>query len=1208
MGATTQKKLEIVSAQEQVKSKKDQMLENIKMLMLEDLKLDDKLTKRSSVMEKIFEARENKEFPALIHFWANTIKISEKKNYSEWIAKYKAAAGNEELLKKLDKELSEEIILDYGKMIEFSSTENFEEKTTEEEARSSFERLDKNEKYNKKIELIKKTDGEESHFVIKRTEAQLKEIERAEKAYETIHGNEATEPNEQKQINKQWDSIWIPTLQETTETKETKETIQKMKEHGIKILWVQLKNMKIWETTDLTMPDGKIIRLQKKDDQGWICVFNQVPEFSQYIDKKYSVEDEEGNESYISHVRNKDLWKFLWIPEEQKMLPPHPEQKLLPPHPEQKLFPPHKEEPIPAPIEDEWELGSVELTATISDTTKITRAIAERQAGEKLRKIYKNTAWYKPWSWPTKAGLFLGRWFIKDHYTRKYMNMKKGMQRDENLVKGADRHEMEEANKFNEAIKNVGNIDEENYPRTYEAVNNLAQQLIGDANSMPPRQKGIADNDFQDQFRAIIRRNLDARKPATATATDWKPLADIIKDNDIQQMSSNITLKLNAFRDHQDMAWSIADRITRNPTESDASFNAFSRDKIIKYFNTYKKNPEFLKTMKIKLDDKNAMQELRRLQAHNWALTQIAAQTMRLKVQILAKGEEAYEVKQELTGFRWRITKAGNRLDKPISDTSRFGKWLEKHPFAKWAFWTLRWGAKLGIMITPAILLGLTWGWPLAIAGAAGGMAFAKTLLKKHAHYNKEHIGYQRNQSTNLLNNTQERERLMNEISNMSWMKRAMLYYFGLGKKARDVRQFRDYVMTTHDQLEDSNTLAAKMEWLLSKPQLTTQEQQQVERYISEWLARLDFHKKTGQNFLGSKDKDVAEKEYQSIYRLVLTWSMRLDQDLDTIRQNNYYDNEMDLINNGTGDDVDQIGYQKSRKRFKHRQTEKALLGAAKAWWIAFGLSYLATSLASSKTKVEINHSQTDVSDNFVLGKHELASDNNVYTTSKDFFQHTDKTINQQPIAFHYGWGTDATPVISWHLTQAEYLTKVADVEKEILQMSNITSATKSNLINQIHNKPWEQVRAEKWFTNDYLQGMRCIEGLEQTAKALNDSGNGGNITLIPTYDGSVHDIVGTTYNNAGERVVQWTMEYSTATITPENIIPIPVPGYMNTFKEPDRYEEDKNKKNTSGEDTYERKTRTPAPVVKKQTKNDKPPRRRSGERVDETQFTNANN
>ncbi len=32
------------------------------------------------------------------------------------------------------------------------------------------------------------------------------------------------------------------------------------------------------------------------------------------------------------------------------------------------------------------------------------------------------------------------------------------------------------------------------------------------------------------------------------------------------------------------------------------------------------------------------------------------------------------------------MTKIGNRLDKPISDDSRFGRWMEKHPFTKNAF------------------------------------------------------------------------------------------------------------------------------------------------------------------------------------------------------------------------------------------------------------------------------------------------------------------------------------------------------------------------------------------------------------------------------------------------------------------------------------------------------------------------------------------
>jgi len=109
------------------------------------------------------------------------------------VEKYKNAAGNEDTLKQLDKELAEEIILDYGDMIEFSSTEKFKDKTAEEEAKASFERLGKDKKYERKIELVKKIDGEETHFVIKRTEAQIKELERADRAYEALHGPEAEE-------------------------------------------------------------------------------------------------------------------------------------------------------------------------------------------------------------------------------------------------------------------------------------------------------------------------------------------------------------------------------------------------------------------------------------------------------------------------------------------------------------------------------------------------------------------------------------------------------------------------------------------------------------------------------------------------------------------------------------------------------------------------------------------------------------------------------------------------------------------------------------------------------------------------------------------------------------------------------------------------------------------------------------------------------
>jgi len=180
---------------------------------------------------------------------------------------------------------------------------------------------------------------------------------------------------------------------------------------------------------------------------------------------------------------------------------------------------------------------------------------------------------------------------------------------------------------------------------------------------------------------------MDATRPVTATS-DRKPLSQIIKENDIQQMSSNILEKTKEFRDHKKLAKDITIYMVQNPKilindpVADNNFDIFARKKIVEYFNTYKKNPEFLKKLNIKLDDKNAMKQLSNFQAHNGALTMIAKQTMKLKIQILTKGDEAYDIKQEGN----TMTKIGDRLDKPISDNSKFGKRMEKHPFVKNAF------------------------------------------------------------------------------------------------------------------------------------------------------------------------------------------------------------------------------------------------------------------------------------------------------------------------------------------------------------------------------------------------------------------------------------------------------------------------------------------------------------------------------------------
>ena len=56
---------------------------------------------------------------------------------------------------------------------------------------------------------------------------------------------------------------------------------------------------------------------------------------------------------------------------------------------------------------------------------------------------------------------------------------------------------MEQENKFNESIEILGNIDQANYPRTYNALEQLSKQLTGDANTLPPRERGTPDANFQ---------------------------------------------------------------------------------------------------------------------------------------------------------------------------------------------------------------------------------------------------------------------------------------------------------------------------------------------------------------------------------------------------------------------------------------------------------------------------------------------------------------------------------------------------------------------------------------------------------------------------------------------------------------------------------------------------------------------------------------
>ena len=611
---------------------------------------------------------------------------------------------------------------------------------------------------------------------------------------------------------------------------------------------------------------------------------------------------------------------------------------------------------IPDPV-----IEQKEWVATISNVTQVNRAIVQREADEELRQRYEDTSWFN-FVW--KANLFLRRKFIKDRMVNKKMRGRKGMDWSDASQAAADRHQIEEQNNLADRMKVViRDIDSANYPETRRRLDNLLGRLTWKPTTVPPWQREITDDNFKTEFQNILDMSwkiFDRTRPGTATSTNRRPMSDIIKSNNIGQLSTNILMQANKFREQQFLTWWIADHIARNPWETAASFDTYCRNAIKKYVDTYNDMPDFLEQMWVKLDDVDASKEIKRLQAHNWALTMIAAQSLKLRIQMLDDWWEAYNVKKQW----WVLTKIGRFFDDPTwGENTKFGRWMNKHQNIKEAFWWIWWGAKLWAMMTPAFLLAPMW--PLAVASWVGGMSFLTTLVKKKAHYERENRSYQRMQATNLTDYRNKRTQLANEVAWMKWREGRFW-----GKKARVRDQYKDYVLTTQDQLSLSPDLLSRIERRLQdSTALSSAEQINLAADLADGLARLDYHKKSGQNFLGSDNPLRAEEEYRALQNAVMWGAKRLGISVNDLRARSpydaYYNNTVRLIEDGTGDEFDNQGYLQARKRFKNRSNTKSWMGALKAWAVSFGLSYLASSLASwtktetVETRTNMHHWQT---------------------------------------------------------------------------------------------------------------------------------------------------------------------------------------------------------------------------------------------------------
>ena len=779
-----------------------------------------------------------------------------------------------------------------------------------------------------------------------------------------------------------------------------------------------------------------------------------------------------------------------------------------------------------------------EWAMTISNVDQVNRAIAEREADEELRERYRNVGW----NVLDRANLFLRRKFIKDKIVRKKMKWNEWFNWSDPNQSAAHRHQIEEQEKLSDNLKVLMDIDEVNYPQTRAELDTLIDDFTW-KNSVPPRQWGISENNFKIRFEDILNKAGDVNDA-------WSPnIKEIIKSGNLRSLSSNIMMQAKQFQAHQKMVYNIREHIIVNPWETDNVFDIWCRGEIENYINTFDDIPDFLAQMKLSLDDVN---DIKTLKASTGALATIQAQSLKYRLQILDGGDEAYNVKKKW----WLLTKAWRIFDDP---TESF-KFFNKHPHLKQAFWRIRWGVKLAVIPTTLLFAGA---WPLATAWIIGGYSGLTTLIKKKSHYEKENRSYQRMQATNLRDYRNKRTNLANEVA---WMKWYEWRFWWKKKRTRD--QFRDYVLTTQDQLELTSDLIAKIKAPLKKwwP-LTAGEKDSLGSLLADWLARLDFHKKTWQNFLWSDNPGVAEKEYRQLQNAIIWWTLRLGIDVGDLKDPGkpykaYYDATMKIIRDWTGKEYNTQWYEKAMSRFKRRSRKKAWVWALKAWAISAWLSYLASSFASwTKTTTTTNETANTMHNWQVWWEYNLWDVQEHLFVSWDVNPTMNSVINNN--TSEITGATLYSSVDAVNCSAAKWAAELAAANADLTTaLSNPIIAWNPNLVSAIHNyvadatsKIWWIGGLSAW--NHDLALARAIEAAKEwILEPIITSGN-SSIVVNPTWllwtDGWIQTSAGVVWQTFRNMWIMW-LDYVqkwTETIVEHTARAIPLPSWSNTFWAP---------------------------------------------------------
>ncbi len=741
------------------------------------------------------------------------------------------------------------------------------------------------------------------------------------------------------------------------------------------------------------------------------------------------------------------------------------------------------------------------LNAAISDTFSVDEEQAKRNAEEALQNDYAQIGKRNLWK---RGKFFLQRGKMRKKLINDSMEKASTSAFGNAVEQAADRHSRERAIGF-------GAVNEQELISIPE-VNELARGFI---------EGSIDESAFQSSFDSLCEN--DPMLKAALEAMSYK--------------GTNILEKLKLERAQYQLVKELAEVLEsgENTDQIQVRIEQFLRE--------YQQSPDFLNAIQEDLDKKD-LERLKRYFKHQKAIRSQALKNLEVKLSILTGGKAAYQIDNTDREKGW-IYKLGHKLDK-LPVWAQVGGMVGISGLATLA------GGPLGLGVVWTSLLTTS-----TVAGTTGFMNF----VKKWTHHTKEQNTHEKS-----LTHRFGREQLRKEQWQRNLMLKGAKNRF---KRFHAQRQLKLYDQTTQQNMEKTSDVSqALLSFATSLRTLSETEKQNLLTFLMKAKARLEAYQKTGHNFLASESPEFVEQDMNQLYKAITLACEKLGISYDAIDELDF--ESPDWAGRLTYEQIYQElfdDYSSATKKF--RDERKLLAGkygvgtAAVSAATAIGLQYMmGTGMFSSEATSQSSEvaKQLATSDHFWLWSHELASGNHIqHSVSEQLKNLTDAG---DKVVIHYGSWTDATLVKAGSLLNdpSAYQTKLQSVAHQI-QNLDLTAGQKSAFLDELTKKSWE-LDWSKAFTNDYLQGDRCAEGLLQMAKGLEASGN---TTLIPelSYD-AAKSVAWSALHTSSERAFVAGMQITDATVSEiawsGSTWRVPITGFANTFKDT-KMEENSDKK-----------------------------------------------